>query len=113
MGASIIGYPELTISITNTSEKDISAIQFYAVPYDVYGDEITSWKNQNNLYTDTAIGAGKSTSISYQFIEDRVKTVKLYIYSVYFSDGTEWGNKDAAKSTILDHGALVEVSGES
>lgn len=64
-------------------------------------------------YTDTAIGAGKSTSISYQFIEDRVKTVKLYIYSVYFSDGTEWGNKDAAKSTILDHGALVEVSGES
>ena len=35
MGSSIIGYPTLSISITNTTEKDIAAIQFYAIPYDV------------------------------------------------------------------------------
>ena len=113
MGSSIIGYPELTISISNTTEKEISAIQFYAVPYDVYGDEITKWTSQNKLYTDTAIGAGSSNTISFQFIESSVKTVKLYVYSVYFADGTEWGDKDATKSTILKNGALIEVSGES
>ena len=42
MGSSIIGYPELSISITNTTEKEISAIQFYAIPYNVYGEEITT-----------------------------------------------------------------------
>ena len=71
------------------------------------------WISQNKLYTDTAIGVGKSNTISYQFIEDSVKTVKLYVYSVYFADGTEWGDKDATKSTILENGALIEVSGES
>ena len=88
-------------------------MKFYAVPYDVYGDEITGWTSQNNLYTDTSINPNASTSISYQFIEDSVKTVKLYIYSVYFADGTEWGNKDATKSTILENGIPVEVYGES
>ena len=113
MGETIIGFPELTISITNTTSKTISAIQFYAVPLDVYGEEITGWTAQNRLYTDTAIEAGASTSISYQLIEDSVKTVRLYIYSVFFSDGTEWGNREATKSTILKQGMLVDVSGQS
>ena len=113
MGETIIGFPELTISITNTTSKTISAIQFYAVPLDVYGEEITGWTAQNKLYTDTAIEAGASTSISYQLIEDSVKTVRLYIYSVFFSDGTEWGNREATKSTILKQGMLVDVSGQS
>lgn len=113
MGSSIIGYPELKINITNTTDKDISAIKFYAVPCDVYGDEITGWTSQNYLYTDTTIGAGASTSINYDFIEDSVKTLKLYVYSVYFDDGTEWGNKDAIKSTILDKGTQIQVYGES
>jgi hypothetical protein len=32
---------------------------------------------------------------------------------VYFSDGTEWGNKDATKSVILKNGLIVEVNGTS
>jgi hypothetical protein len=113
MGSSAINYPELGISITNNTDKEITAIKFYAVPYDVYGDEIKGWTSQNNLYTDTAIPAGSSTTIYYQFIEDSVKTVKLYVYSVYYADGTEWGNKDATKSVILENGAEIEVSGQS
>ena len=113
MGNSILGFPELTISITNTSEKDISAIQFYAVPCDVYGEEITGWTSQNELYTDTKIEAGKSTSITYSFMENSIKTVKLYAYHVYFADGSEWGNKSATRSTILTHGLSIEVAGES
>lgn len=113
MESSIINYPELKISIKNTTKKDIAAIRFYAVPFDVYGDEIKGWTTQKYLYTDTAIRAGASNKITFQFIEDSVKTVKLYVYSVYFSDGTEWGNKDASDSTILKNGTLINVSGES
>ncbi len=115
MGTNIIGYPTLTISIKNTSNKDISAIQFYAVPYNVYGEEITSWSaSQRYLYTDDVIGAGQSDKLYYDpFIESSIKTMKLYVYSVYFSDGSEWGDKDATKSTILSKGAAIEVLGES
>lgn len=48
MGSSIIGTPEMQISIKNISGKDISAIRFYAVPYDVYGEEIVGWMRQSN-----------------------------------------------------------------
>ena len=113
MDTSIIGYPTLTISIENTSNKDISAIRFYAVPFDVYGEEIKYWTTPNYLYTDQTISTGASTSIVYDFIEDSVKTIKLYVYSVYLADGTEWGDKEATKSTILDNGAVIEVYGQS
>ncbi len=113
MGSSIIDYPELSISIKNDSRKEISAIRFYFVPLDVYGEEIKGWTSQNHLYTDTKIAAGESTSITYQFIEDSIKKGNLYVYSVYYSDGTEWGDREATKSTILQNGMMIEVSGES
>ena len=113
MGSSIIGYPTLRVSVSNTSDKDIAAVKFYFVPIDVYGDEITKWTSQNYLYSDTARPAGGSNSFEYQFIEDSVKKGELYLYSVYFSDGTEWGNKDAGRSTIKDSGLKITVEGES
>ena len=113
MGSDIIGQPTLTISVKNTSNKDISAIKFYALPLDVYGDEINSIYSMNYLYTDDTIKAGKSDSCSYQFLDNEVKKVELYVYSVYFSDGTEWGDKDATKSTILKNALKIEVDGIS
>lgn len=110
IGKNIINLPEITIKITNTTDKEIAAIQFYAVPYDVYGDEIKNWTTQSKLYTDTAISAGDSTTLSYQLIEDSVKTVDLYVYSVYFSDGTEWGDKNASVSKILENVPTIEVT---
>ena len=109
IGKNIINLPEISITITNTTDKEISAIKFYAVPYDVYGDEIKGWTTQSKLYTDTPISAGKTTTISYQLIEDSVKTVKLYVYSVYFADGTEWGDRDATTSKILNGAPTIEV----
>lgn len=113
IGENIINLPELEITITNTTDKEIAAIKFYVVPYDVYGEEIKGWTAQNSLYTDTAIAAGETTTISFQFIEQSVKTVKLYVYSVYFADGTEWGNKDATASKILDEAPTIEVKVKS
>lgn len=110
IGNNIIGFPELKITITNTTDKDISAIKFYSVPQDVYGKEITGFTTQKNLYTDDSIPAGATKTISYQFIEQSVKTVKLYVYSVYFADGTEWGNKDATSSKILREAPTIDVT---
>ena len=113
MGTDIIGQPTVTVSVTNTTDKDISAICFYAIPMDVYGEELTGIFSQNELRTDDTISAGKSESCSWQLLDQHVKTVKLYVYSVYFSDGTQWGDKDATKSVILKNGLQIEVSGKS
>lgn len=110
IGNNIINQPELEITITNTTNKEIAAIKFYAVPQDVYGDEITGFLTQKKLSTDTAIKAGKTTKISYQFLDQHVKTVTLYVYSVYFADGTEWGDKDATQSKILSGAPTIEVT---
>ena len=113
IGKNIINLPEITITVTNTSNKEIAAIQFYVVPYDVYGKEIKGWTAQNKLYTNDSIAAGETTTLSYQLIEDTVKSVKLYVYSVYFADGTEWGDKNATTSKILDGAPTIEVEVKS
>ena len=46
-------------------------------------------------------------------IEQSVKTVKLYVYSVYFTDGTEWGDKDAPTTKILKGAPTIEVEVKS
>ena len=110
IGNNIINYPELKITITNTTSKEISAVKFYSVPLDVYGEEIKGWTTQKNLYTDNSIPAGETTTISYQFIEQSVKTVKLYVYSVYFADGSQWGNKDASSTQIVNGAPTIAVT---
>ncbi len=113
MGTDIIGQPTVSVSITNTSDKDISAIKFYVVPLDVYGEELKGLWAQNYLATDNTIVKGKSEKLTYQFLDNNVKTVKLYVYSVYFSDGAEWGDREATKSVILKNGMEVIVDGRS
>ena len=110
IGKNIINYPELTISITNVTDKEIAAIKFYAIPYDVYGEEIKGLTTQKNLYTDSPIYAGETTTRSYQLSEQSVKTVKLYVYSVYFSDGTEWGDRNASSSKIIKSAPTIDVT---
>ena len=113
MGTSIIDQPLLTVRIQNNAPVDVAAIQFYAVPYDAYGEEITGWMREDRLYTDKTIPAGGSDTVEFQFIEDSVKTVRLYVYSVYFTDGTEWGDRDATEATILSKALEIPVDGEA
>ena len=110
IGNNIINFPEIKITITNTSDKDISAIQFYSVPYDVYGDKLYGLFAQNHLSTDTSIAVGETTTLTYQFLDQSVKNVELYVYSVYFADGTEWGNKDAPSYKIVKEAPTIEVT---
>ncbi len=109
-----INHPYLRISVKNISGKDIAAIQFYAVPYDVYGKDISSSIfSQKKLHTDDLIAAGSSEQLNYgPFLDQKMKSVKLYVYSVYYADGSEWGDKDATRSEILKYGKQIEATFE-
>ncbi len=97
------------ITITNTAGKEITAIRFYVVLYNVSGGEITGASDQRTLSVSTPIPADETTTISYQPIENGVRNMKLYVYSVCFADGTQWGDKDAATSEILSDAPTIEV----
>ncbi len=109
-----INHPQLKINIKNTSDKNISAIQFLAVPHDVYGKDISSsFLTQDKLYTDDLIPAGKSESATFgPFLDQRIKSVRLYVYSVFFEDGTEWGDRSATRSQIQQYGKPIEATFE-
>lgn len=113
MGTDIIGQPTVSVSITNTTDKDISAIKFFAIPLDVYGEELKGVFTMDKLATDDTISAGKSDTRTWQFLDREVKKIKLYVYSVYFSDGTEWGDRDATKSVIRKNALEIIVNGVS
>ena len=85
-----------------------------AVPYDVYGRDLSSSIfSQERLRTDDLIPAGKSEELNYgPFLDQKMKSVKLYVYSVYFDDGTEWGDKDASRSEILKFAKPIEATFE-
>ena len=61
------------------------------------------------LYTDETIPAGESTKVAFQLIDDEVKSVKLYVYSVYYEDGTEWGDRNADEKDIIAGAPVIEV----
>jgi hypothetical protein len=109
-----INHPHLRISVSNIADKNIAAIQFLAVPYDVYGRDISSSLfSLERLRTDDLIPVGKSEELHYgPFLDQKMKSVKLYVYSVYFEDGTEWGDKDASRSEILKYAKPIEATFE-
>lgn len=107
---NIIGVPELSCSIKNNTDKEIAAVKLYFSPKDVYGEEVDGIFATKQLYTDNPISAGSSTKRSWQMIDGEIKSGDLYVYSVYFSDGTEWGNKDAVTSDVKKYGYKIQVS---
>lgn len=106
---NIIGVPELSCNITNNTDKEISAIKLYFSPKDVYGEAVNNILAPNQLYTDEPLLAKSSVTKTWQLLDTSIKSGDLYIYSVYFSDGSEWGNKDAATSDIKKYGYKLET----
>ena len=105
-------FSKINITVKNTSSKDIHAIKIYAVPLDVYGDEIdTFFDTQNQIFIDSEIRAGDTYSVDHTVANSSAKTVKLYLYSVFFADQTEWGDRNAAYNTIKNHGRVISLNG--
>ena len=114
MSSDIINHPQLKISVRNTSGLNIAAIKFLAIPYDVYGEEIKSFMfTQERLYTDDLIPSGKREDMTFgPFLLQNIKKVKLFVYSVYYDNGTEWGDKEASRSEIIKYGKPIEATFE-
>ncbi|MBE7012615.1 MAG: SHOCT domain-containing protein [Ruminococcaceae bacterium] len=106
---NIIGVPELSLTITNTTSQNISAIKFYFLPVDVYGEEVNGIFTTRELYTDNTISAGATSTKSWQLLDSSIKGGDIFVYSVYFEDGTEWGNKNASISDIKKYGHKISV----
>ncbi|MBQ7116613.1 MAG: zinc ribbon domain-containing protein [Clostridia bacterium] len=106
---NIIGVPEVKVHTENKTKKDIAAIQYYFIGYDVYGEEIETIFTNNRLPDDEGIKANGSSTRAWQLLDDGVKTGELYIYSVYFADGSEWGDKEASVTNIKKYGLKVNV----
>lgn len=106
---NIIGVPEIKCTFKNNTDKEIAAIKLHFSPRDVYGEEIDNILTTNELYTDNPIAAAGSSSRSWQLLDSQIKSGDLYVYSVYFSDGTEWGNKDASVSDIKKYAYKINT----
>lgn len=106
---NVIGVPELSCHILNKTDKEIAAIQFYFLPKDVYGDDVNTIFTSNKLQTDTAIAPNGSCTRSWQLLDQDVKSGDIYIYSVYFTDGSEWGDKDAPITNVKKYGVKLTV----
>ncbi len=106
---NIIGVPEIKCTFKNNTDKEIAAIKMYFLPKDVYGEEVNTVFTTHELYTDDPIAAGGSCSKNWQLIDSNIKSGDIYVYSVYFSDGTEWGDKDASVSDIKKYAYKIHT----
>ena len=106
---NIIGMPEIKCTFINNTDKEIAAIKLYFSPKDVYGEEVNTVFTTKELYTDNPIAAGGSSSRNWQLLDSDIKSGDIYVYSVYFSDGTEWGDKDASVSDIKKYAYKINT----
>lgn len=107
---NILGFPELKCEIKNNSSKDIAAIKFYFEPRNVYDEKTENIFTTKKLDTDNSILSGETVQLTWQLLDQHIKSGDLYIYSIYFSDGTEWGDKTASESILKEHGFKLDAT---
>lgn len=103
------GQAQIKLKIKNNTTKRIEALKFYVLCYDVYGDEITSFMGGNQLFTDEGIGWKETETRTWILQDKSIKRVTLYLYSVYFEDETEWGDRKAKRKDIITKGECIHV----
>lgn len=103
------GFPEMYITVKNISTKKITEIKIYMILIDING-EVT--KDDLSCY-DKIIMPNETKRITRSFSDNKVKKAETHIYYVSFEDGTEWGDRDAGKSKILEKSYKINVVGVS
>lgn len=101
----VLGLPNLKCALQNLTDKEILAVEIYFVPYDVYSEEIRGLFVPNKFTLDsTAIPAYASDTKYCSLLDDDIKSGDVYVYSVYFEDGSAWGDRNASTKTIKKYG---------
>lgn len=103
------GLSKMYITVKNISGKNINEIKIYMNLIDING-EVTEGEF---LRYDKIIMPNETKRITHTFSYNKFKKVETYIYDVSFEDGTEWGNKDASKSKILEKSYKINIVGVS
>ena len=107
----------LSIRQDNQSSKTIVAIKYLIIVYDVYGEVLRRYGNGayfvSATYDDFNIRAGNSSTGDWRLSGySKGKTLNIYVYSVYFSDQTEWGNRDSNVEDIKKYAPKTLVIGD-
>lgn len=90
----------LSITVSNTSGKEISAVTFCILAYDTNSNILPDWIAPSLLKTTAAIGIDASVRLVCRYPKFYTATVKVYICNVQFSDGSQWGNPTASLPTL-------------
>lgn len=107
-----------TISITHTNEstKTIAAVKYLIVVYNVYGEELKQYGYGSSSVIatyddfDTRPSSQNTGDWALKGFNDG-KSVCIYVYSVYFTDGTEYGNRNLSTNTIKQFAPKTSVYG--
>ena len=107
----------LSIKQTNNSGRTIVAIKYLIVIYDAYGDVMqkygygvsaltATYDKQSIKSGSSAIGEWEMTGFS------GGKSVDVYVYSVCYSDGIEWGNHNLTVTEVKKYAPKVHIVGK-
>ena len=106
----------LSIKQTNQSGKTIVAIKYLIIVYDAYGDVLQQYgygaSSLTATYDKFNINTGVSNTGDWKLngFSDG-KALDIYMFSVYYSDNTEWGSHDLAVSDIKTYAPKTHVIG--
>ena len=106
----------LTITATNNGNKTISAIKYLIVVYDVYGNTLKQYGYGSSALTATYdkfnINSGKNGIGDWKLNGfSNGKSLDIYIYSVYYSDGKEWGSRDLTIADVVNFAPKSHIFG--
>ena len=107
-----------TVSIrqTNNSDKTIVTIKYLIVVYNAYGEVLQSYgygaSALTATYDDFHISPGSSYTEDWRLdgFSDG-KKIDVYVYSVLYSDNTEWGSHSLDVNTIKECAPKMSVTG--
>ena len=97
----------LSIAIKNNTENTISAVKFYVVCYNVYGEKIegAEWAY---TYQSKCIEKGKSKTHEVG-VPKYTKSVRVYTYSVYYKNNerVEWGTRKISTQDVKEYAPVT------
>ena len=99
----------LSITVSNISDKTITAAAFYVLAYDIHGNILPAWTAQPQITTTEEIAPGAAIQLCRRYHKLNVATVKVYICHTWYDDGTQWGNPDAPLPLLLQSAIPVPV----
>lgn len=99
----------ITINIKNNSDYVISAVNFIIQCYDVYGEEM-DYSPYRATYKKYCIDSGENQTSEY-IIPNYTKTVKIYVYNVYYKNNyqKEWGTRNISLEEVYIYAPVTCV----